>query len=508
MKKYNILILASVTVLFSFLASCNKDILDPKPTTKIDVDKVFSSIETITAFRTGLYGQSIYSNQNNIPFLSGEIPIFSEILGNDIVYGYTWYQRMNPSYSYNVDQTSYEPEELWMRTYFLTEACNTLINAQTPPQINENTIKGYKAEALALRAYTYYEISHFFGKAYHLDQGASKAIPYVDVVDYTAKPERNSIKEIYLKAIADLEKAIPDLQTKKNTGPYFMNKNAAYAILARIYMDMQDYTKARDNAQKALIGISPMTREQYKGGLSNANNCNESIFAFETDFDTRAKWRTFTSFHDGWDGMGDDLLVNSSLVDQLGKTDMRRAFIIDEPSYMYYDGHVYNGETYSVEELLDYSFSFNGRGYYKYAKFPRKDASLDGKFVRGSLGYGDYIAIRGTEMRLLIAECDLALGDNIAEAQDILFDVQKRAIPDAVKSTKTGNELRDEIRLETRKEFFAEGHAYKFMKRWGTGLHRDGSHNPNAMLSINETDPRFVWPTPQREKDVNPNLLK
>jgi len=487
------------------LTSCNEDILSPEPTSKIDAKYALSSTETLKAFRNGLYGQGTYYAVNETPLLSGKIALLSDIMGNDMVYGYTWDQTMNSAFSYKVGVTSGEPLDIWKKMYFLQEACNTLINTEiTNMAIDPVMVKTYKAEALALRAYVYIEVVKFFGKAYSLDNGTSKAFPYVATVNYTDLPERNTVAKIYELAIADLTSAIADLPLKKTAGAYYMNKNAAYATLARIYADMHNYNEARKYAKLALTDIGFMSTAEYKKGLSNGATNPETILSFYTDPNQYNKWRSFNSYHDSYDGMGDDFVCNTSLVGQFADNDIRRGFFLDERYYYkYYDGNVYKGNSYSVDDLIGTADNGSGRGLYTYGKFPRRDVVMGSS--RGSLGVGDYIAIRATEMKLLVAECDARLGDNNTEAQDILFDIQNRAVP-SVKTTETGANLLALIKAETRRELFGEGHSISLIKRWGDGLTRDGSQPTHLILAPGA--PEFVWPTPERETTVNKNLLK
>jgi len=350
MKKLLYAIVASVFV----FSSCSEDILDPKPTNKVDASLAISSLETVNAFRAGLYGQANYYAQNEVPLLSGEIALLSDILGNDMVYGYTWYQTWNSAYSYKIGKTSSEPEELWKRMYYLQEACNTLINADIK-KVDPALVQQYKAEALTIRAWTYFEISHFFGKAYNLDNGASKVFPYVEKVDYNALPERNTVAEIYTKAIKDLETALPNLSDKKVIGAFFMNKNAANAILARIYADMHQYDKARTYAKEAIKGIGFMNADEYKKGLSNGATNPEAIMAFYTDPNQVNKWRSFNSFNDSYDGMGDDFIANESLVNLFDENDIRLGFFINELDYVpFYNRNTSTGTSHTPFELLNY----------------------------------------------------------------------------------------------------------------------------------------------------------
>lgn len=494
-----------VAVAIGLLSGCSEDFLDIKPTSKIDSRDVFQSKEAIDAFRSGMYGSINYNRDGSL--FSTHLPILGDILGNDMVYGFTWMQVWNNAYSYNVGATSSEPNTLWSGLYYFQETANTLIKNDLKA-LDESLAKQYKAEAKAMRAYAHVSVARFFGKAYHLDNGASKALPYVDYVDYNALPARNTMAEIYAKAIKDLTEAIPDLPTSKNN-EYYMNANAAHAVLAQIYADMHDYSNARLHAREAINGVALYTTSEYKNGFAKVTPGREAIMAFNTDPEKYYKWRTFNSFHDSWDGMGDDFLANSSLVSLFddgggvdANADIRAGFFLDERYYYkYYGGNVYGGKSYPISVLK--TTAEQVKGYYTYGKFPRKDVKVG--VSRGTLGTGDYIIIRASEMALLIAECDAILGDNNTEAQDILFAIESRCYPAAVKTTEVGANLLSLIKVETRKELFGEGHGIRNIKRWGDGLHRDGSQP--ELLDLEPNDPRFVWPVPESEINTNPNLL-
>jgi len=495
MKKILYFILGAAALMNT---SCSEeDVLEVNPTKKIDASSVFSSVEAVNAFRIGMYGNIAYGDAK---LYTTQLPLLYDIMGNDMVYGYTWYGSWNNAFNYKVGKTSSETSTVWSQCYYFQEIANTMLTKKFVG-IDENVEKQYKAEARALRGMVHVDVARFYGKAYHLDKGASLAIPYVDYVDYDALPARDNMKTIYEKAIKDLTDAIPDLPEAKGSAVNYMNKNAAYVALARIYADMHEFGKARDYARLAIGDKSLLSTEEYKLGLSTDND--ESILCFYTDKDKYYKYRVFTSFHDSYDGMGDDFLANSSLTELFADNDVRKAFFIYEPYYYkYYDGNVYNGKTYSVSTLLGAAEASNGRGYYTSGKFPRKDVVMGSS--RGSTGLGDYNAMRTSEMVLLIAECDAILGDNNTEAQDLLFDIESRSLPTAVKSTAVGSALVDLIRLETRKEMWGEGHALRYIKRWGIDLVRDGSQPEHNTIPAG--DARYQWPVPERELNANPNL--
>ena len=487
-------------VLAIALSSCKKDMIDVKPTDKINAGDVFSSEEGLDVFRTGMYA-NIANGDGTL--YSTQLPIQGGILGDDMVYGNAWYKMFSSEYSFKQAPTNAGNKLLWTKLYYFTEICNTLVSADIK-NVDPDKVKQFKAEARALRAMAYVDVARFFGKAYHLDGGASKALPYVDYVDYEAKPSRNTMKEIYEKAINDLTIALPDLAKLKGSELY-MNQTAVKAVLARIYMDMAgpafgsdaNLVKARSYAKDAYDDITLIGTTELVNGLSNINS--ETILAIGQMLPDLEKWRDFHSFHDDLDGMGEDFLVNKTIFNSFASTDIRKAFFIREPHYYKY----YNQGVYSVDKLASSAF-LNRKGYTLYGKFPRLDVQVPG--VRGSLGLGHYNYIRGTEMALIVAECDARIGDNNAEAQTLLLEIQKRADATAVVSVNTGANLVDEIVMEARKELLGEGHDRRNIQRLGVTLTRTGTHWALKGINIPAGDARWQYLVPEKEMTSNPNL--
>jgi len=96
------------------------------------------------------------------------------------------------------------------------------------------------------------------------------------------------------------------------------------------------------------------------------------------------------------------------------------------------------------------------------------------------------------------------------EAQQVLFDLNTVRDPSYVKSTKTGQDLIDEILLYRRIELWGDGVASFDMARNGIGLNRkDGRLNlvmPGADLVIPPLDDKMIYQIPQREVDANSNF--
>ena len=138
----------------------------------------------------------------------------------------------------------------------------------------------------------------------------------------------------------------------------------------------------------------------------------------------------------------------------------------------------------------------------KFFAFDDDGSNGMGKFV------GDYIYLRNTEFILTKAEA-LARQSKFSDAADVLYELNSVRDPSYVKSTKTGQDLIDEILLYRRIEMWGEGLGMLDMARLGIGLNRkDGRVNgmiPGGdNLVIPALDERFIYAIPLAELDAKP----
>jgi hypothetical protein len=118
---------------------------------------------------------------------------------------------------------------------------------------------------------------------------------------------------------------------------------------------------------------------------------------------------------------------------------------------------------------------------------------------------GDYILMRSSEMYLIEAE-GLAQTNQLEQAKDKLFELQKKRDPSATRSVAANkDELIAEILMERRKELYGEiGTEYFDLKRYQLPFVTEG--NSYAVLNIPANDKRWVFQIPQLEVDANPNI--
>ena len=111
-------------------------------------------------------------------------------------------------------------------------------------------------------------------------------------------------------------------------------------------------------------------------------------------------------------------------------------------------------------------------------------------------------------MYYIEAEADYHLG-KIAEAQQLIYDANKDRDPALTKSTKTGDDLLDEIKLYRRFDLWGEGYDWFDCKRWGSTIVRktwaDGGSFLKAYVgTIKPGDAnQWTWVIPERETQYN-----
>ena len=120
---------------------------------------------------------------------------------------------------------------------------------------------------------------------------------------------------------------------------------------------------------------------------------------------------------------------------------------------------------------------------------------------------------RSSELYLIVAEASFELQKE-ADALKALEAVRTARIRNYKSVTYTGEELRDEIRLERTKELIGEGFRMGDLRRWHLGMNRSNPQEDVAPFlwgsTINMSYPansyKFTWPIPQSEMEVNPQM--
>lgn len=229
---------------FLLLASCAKDFMDEKPDRRAVVP---SSLEDCQAMAD-------YTDVMN-----AFMPSLGEVGSDDYYVTYsTWNALTNASnrngylWAGEIFEGGTSPD--WNNRYQQIFYANNILEVldQMEEVTDRDWYNSLKGTALFFRAFAHYQLAQVFSKPYiHKGDNSALGIPLRLTSDLNVKSVQSTVAEIYRQIIVDLEGAMELLPNKSElkTQP---NRAAASALLARIYLAMQDYLLAEKYAEQVL----------------------------------------------------------------------------------------------------------------------------------------------------------------------------------------------------------------------------------------------------------------
>lgn len=459
--------------------SCGKDFLSTVPSTQLSDGQIFNSIEKAQLVLTGAYDR--FSKTRSVHTTCQSIFFIADVMGDDAFVNPTNnYDRFVSTYKYTVNPSSYYSTDPWMSFYNLIDNVNAILdNLKNLPEGSErDRIEG---ESLSLRAYSYHYLALFYCKP--VNKYASSPGVILRTTSSTNGLARSTVQETYKLIVDDLEKAIP-LLPNSNTKLY-IDKKAAEAILARVYLDLGDETNGIKYAEDAINGMTLMDQTAYLTKFTEVNS--ETLWSYESTSDDNQGYASIQAYWYYADGYDEDtkkfnnivngyntLRVTKNLYDLINDADVRKQL-----------------------------FPLTNKG--NLVRYPAVTGGiLTTKFrSRDKMGEGSLNMIRASEMYLIIAElaADKAHYDKARNALDAI-----RIARGLTAYTGTDAELADEIQTERRRELFAEGHRIFDIKRRNLPLIRTGIEGHmlwNTQVDLPAGSDKFELPIPQAEIDAN-----
>jgi len=120
----------------------------------------------------------------------------------------------------------------------------------------------------------------------------------------------------------------------------------------------------------------------------------------------------------------------------------------------------------------------------------------------------DYLYMRSDEFYLMYAEAEAYLGHDDVARQALSSYLSDRIADVSYIDNLSGQQLKDEINLQTRIELWGEGKSYLVMKRDKATITRGPNHLFFDGDSFRYNDPKLTFLIPQAEELNNPNLNK
>jgi hypothetical protein len=512
MKK---IIVAGLIVLFTI--GCNDDYINRTSLTQIaDIDFWQTEEDAFLALNgvyAALQGRSLYSG--NLNGWQG-IPGFDN-LGDNAFNQFKW---EGPGIFMEGTMTTDNGPTgaVWNDLYRGIARANLVIeNVNELPEglLEESAKNDILGQALFLRALLYFNVAIYYEDA--------PLITQLQDLDEAFVP-KNSFEEIMAQIKEDLEtasNALPNTRPANQFG--YATRGAALSLFARVQLYDGVYTGENGvlNLTEQVLGLGYSLYPNYgelfseAGELSqeivfsvrylrDANTSNGEVFSGTFLGSPKADQRPMPNLVNDYYA-SDGLPINESpLYDSTNPGENR------DPRA---NASIYfNGDIYLTDTEPPRVFTGNSPTGFGQRKYIRQAADSEGNQVFAE-GSQDFYVIRYADVLLMRAEALAETGD-VSSATSLVNQVRARVNMPSVEDAEgsVGQQAMVQIvRHERRVELAFEGLRFMDLKRWGevqqafmrAANDPVGPYNPNYLGGRSE-----VFPIPQSEIDVNPQLVQ
>jgi len=487
MKK-NIIRIILANVLLISLASCS-EWLTTEPRASISDEMALQDIAGVEGAIISMY--DILQSGN---YYGRDMFVAGDLLADNAQMAIANSNRF-PGHPTNVVGAGFgEDVTVWTNAYRVINIANLIIDFL--PSITDATparINSAKGEAHFMRGLAYFDLLRIYARNVNHPVGAPlgvihKTTPFRGIDEQTFGA-RSTILEGYQLVESDLLIAEQNL-TNTVSFPYRVNRIAAQAMLARLYLYWGRWADAitwAQNARTSWLALTParpwLTPAANHRLIWSATPGTESIW--ELRFETGEAQNINNSLQGilvrtfpGLAGYG-DVILRADFMSLLEPNDVRG--IIHESST---DARAMILLHTKGAELVHYSLKFNG--------------------YRGAVYHDDIELIRTAEVQLTLAEALAHPGaaQNLALARTELNAL--RAARGLLPTPAVDAVLLEAIIRERRIELVFEGHRWFDLTRLGRPIPKPGGIG----TPLGFDDFRTVMRIPLGERDANPNLIQ
>lgn len=455
--KANKLIL--LIVLAAFFASCEDQLnLDPKQSQ--DATETVSTETGVTNVLVGAYALAANGNA-----YGGRILLYADLLGvtgesstTDLLWQGT-FAELRQMYIKNMVSNNVIIEGTYSRLYQIVNATNVVIDnidkVQDPDR--QAVMLG---EANFLRSLAYFDLVRFFAKPYVSGQANSQlgiVLRPEAIYDFNAdlSKERSTVDEVYKVIIDGLNFAYTNLPEEND---FYADKYSAQALLARVYLQQQNYAAARDAANDVIENSGHALSPKYSDAFNHDTDQAEDVFAIQITKQTGVNDAVTFYASESNGGRGGDFNVQEPYLLKFSDTDDRGQFFYEED-----------------------------------------DVIMTSKFTDQ---FADVGIIRLAEMYLIRAEGNLQAGTAVGNTPlDDINIIRTRANADNLATVTISD-----ILLERQLELGMEGFYIHDIKRTKqTIIRKDSEGKP--LLYPYDSD-KLVFPIPLSEMDSNKKITQ
>ncbi|KYP14782.1 MAG: carbohydrate-binding protein SusD [Flavihumibacter sp. CACIAM 22H1] len=444
----------SICLAVVFLTACEKK-LDLSPTQSISQENALLTENDVKVTLIGAY-----DGLQSVTLYGGDIQVMNELLGNtdNILFTGT-FAGLADIHALEITVQNTFARDTWQAAYNTINRINNVLTALDKVTSSEDERNRIEGEALFIRSALYFELVKLYAKTWgDGDNNTNPGVPLVLTPTTGITEEnyvsRNSVAEVYTKIITDLTRA-ETLLPASNT--IFASKGAAAAMLSRIALMQGEYAAARDAANRVITSGEYQLETNFRNlwylYMNNGGaNPAEYIFSMTvTQQDGANSLNTYFGISTGLAGTGGrgDSKILSAHINKYEENDVRGEFFVQV------------GANFYTQKHLDI--------------------------------FGNVPVVRLAEMYLTRAEANLRLNTTVgATPLDDVNEIRERAGLEPLAAATLQNILNERFL-----ELAFEGQGLSDAKR----TRSNWSGRPwNSEL--------LILPIPQREMDVNKNLVQ
>ena len=445
-------------LLFSFLAvfltNCESE-LELNPKQNEDATVTLSSAEGINNVLAGAYSIAAQGEA-----YGGRIQTSADLLAQTGVTATTdfrWrgtFAACRQFYTKAIQNNNIFVEDIYTRNYRIINAANIVLDKisliQDPAR--RTVMIG---EANFLKALAYFDLVRFYAKQYEVGQPNTNlgvVIRPAAIYDFSVNlaKQRSTVQEVYNEIITNLNTAYTNLPASNS---YFADKYSAKALLARVYLQQENYVAARDAAQDVIANSGHGMSSTYATAFNHDIDEVEDVFAIQITKQTGDNQLVNLHASEANGGRGGDIEIRGTYLNKFtDANDVRRNF--------------------------NYIDSNTGR-------------RLTSKYTNQ---FGNVVLIRFAELLLIRAECNFRLSTTVgATPLDDVNRIRTRAVATNFAAITLADILKERVL-----ELAMEGLAIHDIRRTKATI--------NGSSTFLYTDDRVVFPIPLREMDTN-NLI-
>jgi len=386
------------------------------------------------------------------------------------MYGF-WLWRENPFINYaGTTRTDGEWALFYKRISVLNSILEESANVSIGKEEEKSQLSRIVGECYYLRAWNYFMLANLYGLPYdknNLNDGGSVTLKLDATIEDT-KFSRANTGDVYQQMVTDLKQAIGALKAGTVLGSKLhATEAAAWALLSRVYLYMEEYTLAVQAADSVKGYKLYDLVNNYTPGSGEAflTTANPEVIHVQGK-------QMVSLVHQG---TGYAYSRSGSFVDENGNVVKKT----------WYEGRVF-GDSYCVSDELAQLFDENDARYSAYFACSFGKNYLVARKYRGDLNkviyetdpvtkdtvppvvkgndFNESCAIRYAEVILNKAEAQACAGDaGAVETMRTFLATRYYEVPEIPAS---GNELIEFIRQERYKELCFEGHRWFDLRRY------------------------------------------